>query len=173
MYYAVPPERDVEGYWREIIQYVPGYQGYRQRKSRRSEDKRLRIEISRRLAREVWRLEAVEKDAFLSGLRSSAVALAEARARLREISDFAQSAPCSNPRFFEDKSPSSVRLRWLQEADLEMFRATDSIVRCISKLEQADLPLDERESRIHYLAGFIDRLCAAFDGREGIMAEWV
>lgn len=156
---------------RELLRYVPGYRGYRLKELRKREDKRLRAEISQMLLNGESRLEAVEKEAFLSGLKSSAESLARSRRRLAEISEFIRSFSCGHSRFFDDDDISTVRLKGIQEADLEIFRLADSIVKCVSKLEQSDLPADEREFRSHYLVDFIDRLSLAYDGRQGILSE--
>jgi hypothetical protein len=155
----------------ELSRYVPGYSGYRQKESRRREDKRVRVEVARMLHGGASRLEAVEKEAFLSGLRISATSLSESRRRLEQISEFVRSVSPANSRFFADDILSAAKLARLQEADFEIFRLADSIVKCISKLEQSDIPPDEREFRTNYLADFIDRLGLAYDGRQGILAE--
>ena len=163
-----------EGHRKELLRYVPGYSGYsgyRLKDSRRREDKRLRVQVARMLHGGASRLEAVEKEAFLSGLRNAAASLAESRRRLAEISEFIRSVSPANSRFFEDDVLSTARLEGLHEADLEVFRLADSIVRCISKLEQPDIPPDEREFRTDYLVDFIDRLGLAYDGRQGMLAE--
>lgn len=164
-------DQDLEGFCRELVRYIPGYRGYRSKEWRKREDKRLRTEISRRLVREASRLEAVEKDAYLAGLRSSADSLSESRRRLTETSDLVRFPPYGRSSFFEDEKVPVVRLVGLQEADLEIFQVADSIVRCISKLEQPDLPQDEREYRIRDLRDFIEKFCLAFEGREGILTE--
>jgi hypothetical protein len=156
---------------RELARYVPGYSGYRLKESRRREDKRLRGEVARMLHGGAARLEAVEKEAFLSGLSSAASSLARSRRRLDEISEFVRSVSPAHPRFFAIDVLSASKLAGLQEADLEIFRLADSIVKCISKLEQSDIPPDEREFRTNYLADFIDRLGLAYDGRQGLLAE--
>lgn len=159
------------GHCRELSLYVPGYSGYRLKESRRQEDKRLRVEVARMLHAGAARLEAVEKEAFLSGLRNAASSLAQSRKRLANLSEFVRSVSPVNSRFFADDVLSAAQLEGLQEADLEIFRLTDSIVKCISKLEQPDLPPDEREYRTNYLVDFIYRLGLAYDSRQGILAE--
>jgi hypothetical protein len=159
------------GHCRELARYVPGYSGYRLKESRRREDKRLRDEVARMLHGGASRLEAVEKEAFLSGLRSAASSLAGSRRRLAETSEFIRSVSSANSRFFATDVLSASKLAGLQEADLEIFRLADSIVKCISKLEQSDIPPDERELRTNYLVDFIDRLGLAYDGRQGILAD--
>jgi hypothetical protein len=171
MGYVTHSDLDLEGFCREIVRYVPGYRGYKLKEWRKREDKRLRTELSRRLIREASRLEAVEKDAYLAGLKSSAESLADSRRRLMESSDFVRFAPYGHSSFFDDESVPIVRLKGLQEADLEIFQVADSIVRCISKLEQPDLPQDEREYRVQNLKDSIDNFSLAFDGREGILTE--
>jgi hypothetical protein len=160
----------LESQCRELLRYVPDYKGYKSKEWRRSQDKRLRAEISRKLSAGAIRLEAVEKEAFLSGIRASASMIAESRNRLNKISEFMRSVSCGNTHFFEDDILSAARLREVQDADLQIFRMTDSIVRCISKLEQPDLPPDERELRTSYLVDFIDRLCLAFNRRQDMLA---
>jgi len=162
---------ELEGYCRELVRYIPGYRGYKLKEWRKREDKRLRTEISRRLVRQASRLEPVEKEAYLSGQKGPAASLAESRRKLRNASDLVQFAPYGQSRFFEDDNVSLFKLRGLQEADLEVFQAADSIVRCISKLEQPDLPQDEREHRVHDLEDFIEKFYLAIDGREGILTE--
>ncbi len=164
-------EDELNGQCRELLRYVAGYRGYRAKEWRRREDKRLRDEISRMLLGGSSRLEAIEKEAFLSGRRGSASALAESRRRLGEISQTMRSVSCGKTKFFEDDIVSAARLRDAQEADLELFRIADSIVRCVSKLEQSDLPPDEREFRTSYLVDFIDRLFVVYEGRQSVLAE--
>jgi hypothetical protein len=171
MSYATPRAREIEGFCRELVRYLPGYRGYKLKQSRKRDDKRLRTEISRRLLREASRLEAVEKDAYLAGLKISAATLAESRRKLLEASDVVRFAPYGDSRFFDDDSVPEIRLRGLQEADLELFQTAECIIRCISKLEQPDLPQDEREYRVRDLGDFVDKFCLAFEGREGILAE--
>ena len=168
---AAYAEKELEGQCRELLRYVPGYRGYKVKEWRRREDKRLRAEISRMLFSGAARLELVEKEAFLSGSRGSASMLANSRRRLAEICEFLESASGVNSRFFEDDIVSAGRLMGVQEADLEIFRMADSIVKCISKLEQPDLPPDERESRTNYLVDFVDRICLACDGRQDMLSE--
>jgi len=153
------------------LSYVPGYGGYRLKESRKRDDKRLRVEVARMLHGGASRLEAVEKEAFLSGLRNAASSLAESRRRLAEISELIRSVPPVNSKFFENDVLPASKLAGLLEADLDLFRLTDSIVKCISKLEQSDIPPDEREFRTNYLLDFIRRLGLACDGRQGILAE--
>ena len=171
MNYVTQGEQEHDAFCREIVRYVPGYRGYKLKEWRRREDKRLRTEISRRLVHGASRLEAVEKDAFLAGLKNACSSLADSRSRLMETSDRIRFGPYGRSRFFETDEVSGGRLKGLHEADLEIFQVTDSIVRCISKLEQPDLPQDEREYRVHDLTGFIERFCLAFDAREGIITE--
>jgi hypothetical protein len=159
------------GNGRELSLFAPGYSGYRLKESRKREDKRLRVEVARMLHGAASRLEAVEKEAFLSGRRNAAGALGESRKRLAEISEFVRSVSPTKSRFFADDVVSAAKLKGLQEADQEVFRLADSIVRCISKLEQPDIPPDEREFRTRYLVDFIDRLGLAYDSRHGILAD--
>jgi len=171
MSYATHGDREFEVCHGEIARYVPGYRGYKLKEWRKREDKRLRTELSRRLVHEASRLEAVEKDAFLAGLKSASASLADSRSKLMETSDRIRFAPYGRPGFFETEEVSGGRLKGLHEADLEILQITESIVRCISKLEQPDLPQDEREYRVRDLTDFIERFCLAFDAREGIITE--
>lgn len=159
------------GHGGDLLNYVPGYGGYRLKESRKRDDKRLRVEIARMLQGGASRLEAVEKEAFLSGLRNAASSLADSRKRLAEISELVRSVSPTSPEFFENDVLPAAKLAGLQEADLELFRLADSIVKCISKLEQSDIPPDEREFRTDYLFDFVRRLGLACDGRRGILAE--
>ncbi len=168
---AARDEEELEGQCRELLRYAPGYRGYRAKEWRRREDKRLRAEVSTMLFSGSNRLEGIEKEAYLSGLRTMAAAVAECRRRLAQISAFMRSEFGGSSKFFEIDIVSEATLRDMQAADLEIFRTADSIVKCISKLEQSDLALDERELRTNYLGDFIQRLSQAYDKREGALAE--
>jgi hypothetical protein len=166
VFQTVHGEEEIEGQCRELLRYAPGYRGYKAKDWRRREDKRLRAEVSGMLFSGALRLEAVEKEAYLSGHRPLAAAIAECRRRLAHTSAFMRSDFGASSRFFEDDIISAVKLRDVQAADLEIFRMADSIVKCISKLERSDLPPDERELRTNYLVDFIHRLSHAYEKRQ-------
>jgi len=155
---------------RELVRYVPGYCGYRLKELRRREDKRLRDEVARMLLNGAARLETVEKEAYLSGGRGAAAPLAESRKRLARLSERISSASCRSG-FFDKEDVSSASLKELMEADREVLRLADAIVKCVSKLEQNDIPDDEREFRSKYLADSVERLSLAYDARDGVLSS--
>jgi hypothetical protein len=157
---------NIESRITELLQKVPGYNGYRDKENRRDEDKRLRDSIANDVQNNVARL--TQYNANLSAARElSHLSRVESLVgQLRLLADRIRTASYGYGGIFTEREVDAAALDQLRQFDLALQREVTSLGEEVETLTSSTPP---RDDDVRSLSGEIDRLQLLFDTRTEVV----
>ena len=145
---------------------VPGYNGYRDKESRRDEDKAVRVSVADALSANVDTL--TRYNAELAGARDfeSLTSLEAAVGQIRLLADRIRTASYGYGGIFTENSIDAAAIEQLRLFDSAMLREVESLTRHVKSLTSTTPP--DKESRSAMLDE-INRLNTIFDTRNAVV----
>lgn len=145
---------------------VPGYNGYRDKESRRDEDKAVRVSVADALSANVDTL--TRYNAELAGARDfeSLTSLEAAVGQIRLLADRIRTASYGYGGIFTENSIDAAAIEQLRLFDSAMLREVESLTRHVKSLTSTTPP--DQESRSAMLDE-INRLNTIFDTRNAVV----
>lgn len=153
----------------ELADKIPGYQGYRNRESRRDSDKELREAVAAAFTSQVTRIQRVQEEFLTRGDLENLESLDRVISRLQHLADRIRGASYGFTGLFDANRVDEAVLDRLYALDLEIANGVEKLGDAIAKVGlQGDIP-----EKILALRDRLETLHEAVTQREGyIESGW-
>lgn len=159
---------DVEGRITNLLHEVPGYSGYRDKESRRDEDKRLRDAIALDVRNLVDTLTRYNSELAAERDFESLNRLEDVVNSLRLLGDRIRTASYGYGGIFADVDVNESALDQLRQFDLALERDVTNLEQELSTLTRSMPPKDDD---VRAFGNEIERLQTVFDGRSEVITN--
>lgn len=145
---------------------VPGYKGYRDKESRRDEDKAVRVSVANALTANVDTLTRYNAELASARDFESLTSLEAAVGEIRLLADRIRTASYGYGGIFTENSIDANAIEQLRLFDAAMLREVDSLTRSVKNLTSSTLPNSEARSE---MLQELNRLNTLFDTRNTVV----
>ena len=148
-----------------LLEKIPGFSGYMERKKRRDADKLLRLTLANRFGELYQRISQLQRDFIGQGDIRHVDDLEAAAIKIRTFTDLVRTASYGYSSFFDATKVDEAALQRLYAYDLQMFDLVDDISRAIDNVE-ASMGSDGLPAAIRHLVGLARQCVDVFNRRE-------
>jgi len=148
-----------------LLERVPGFGGYMERKKRRDADKLLRQTIANRFDELYQRISQVQREVINQGQIRYVDDIEAAAIKIRTFIDLVRTASYGYSSFFDAAKVDEDALRRMYEYDLQMLTLVEEIGRAIDNVE-ASIGSDGLPAAIRHLVGLARQCVDTFNRRE-------
>ncbi len=154
----------------KLLEKIPGFSGYMERKKRRDADKLLRLTIASRFGELYQRISQLQRDFISQGQIRYVDDLEAAAIKLRTFIDLVRTASYGYSSFFEAVKVDEDALQRMYEYDLQMLNLVEEISRAIDNVE-ASMGSDGLPAAIRHLVGLARQSVDVFNRREEMITS--
>jgi len=147
---------------------IPGYKGYRDKETRRDEDKQVRESVANALTAQIDALTRYNADLSAARDFEGLAAIEPAVGQIRLLADRIRHASYGYGGIFSENDIDAAAIEQLRLFDTAMLREVDSLTGIVSKLTASTPPDSESRSA---LVTEITRLQSLFDGRGAVIEQ--
>ncbi len=145
---------------------IPGYKGYKDKESRRDEDKKVRESVANALTAQIDVLTRYNGDLSAARDFEGLAAIEPAIGEIRLLADRIRHASYGYGGIFSDNDIDAAAIEQLRLFDSALLREVESLGNVVSKLTASTPPSSEARSA---LVTEITRLTSLFDGRGAVV----
>ena len=153
-----------------LLEKIPGFSGYMERKKRRDADKLLRLSIASRFGELYGRISQLQRDFISQGQIRYVDDLEAAAIKIRTFIDLVRTASYGYSSFFEAVKVDESALQRIYEYDLQMLKLVDDISRAIDNVE-ASIGSEGLPAAIRHLVGLARQCVDTFNRREEMITS--
>ena len=154
--------------FKKILSYIPGFQGYVERQSRRDADKILRDTVANRFEAQWQRISALQKDLINQGQIGLVDDLESAAIQLRMFIDRVRRATRGYSGLFDAVKINEDELAQIYQYDATMLGLSEDVERAIDNVE-ASLGSDGLPAAIRHLTTTARQCQSVFDKRQEVV----
>jgi len=151
--------------FKKILSYIPGFQGYIERQSRRDADKLLRDTVADRFEQQWGRISSLQRDFINSGDIAYVDDLEAAAIKLRTFADRIRRATRGYSGLFDAVKINEEELTRIYEYDATMLGLADEVGRAVDNVE-ASVGSDGLPAALRNLKNVTQQCIDVFDRRE-------
>jgi hypothetical protein len=153
----------------ELISQVPGFQGYKQKETRREADKLLRSHVAREYEAVLRRIHALQRDLSDAGELRLVLQLDRATVKLQMLADRIKTASYGYAGVFDAIKVNEEILDALYTFDLAMLDGVSRVGEALSAIEAAGGDSSALEDEVQSLLALLDELNDTFSRRQDVV----
>jgi len=159
-----------EDFFTKIINKIPGFNGYVERKERRSADKILRESIADRFESLWGRISEIQREAISKGDIEIIDELEAAAIKIRQFIDRIRTAVYGYAGFFDAIKVKTEELDAIYQYDLQLLNSEEEVNRAIDNV-QASVGTEGLPAAIRHLTQLAQQCLDAFEKRKEVIVN--